>query len=457
MYDGQAESDLYEKAEDPVSGPVLSPVRGSAAGICRSIHGPALRGARDGSGQQPERDASLVSEAHRSRIGAELLFAAGTALILIYLIKNSYLLLLKGAELCFIFNNRLELSGQLMKSYMEKPYTFHLEKNSSEVLQNVTFDVNKLYDLILYGMELLSDLLIIGLLSVFLLLQDPVITLVVIAILGGCSLVWFGSMRGRTEAYGRQNQLYNSRMIQAVNQALGGIKEIKLLAREDYFVQAYEENGRRYARSLKRGQFLQYAPKYLIETICVCGILCVVFLRLSMGVEIRDLVPQLSVFAVAAFRLLPSANAVNRLISNILFLAPSIDRIYEDLQSAGTSPEEKSPAKQEEGFLPAECIRFQDVSFGYPGSGREILHQVNVRIPVGSSVGFVGSSGAGKTTFVDLLLGLLVPDQGHIFYGDQDIREHPGAGGGSWAISRSPSIWQMIRSAGMWRSGSRIR
>lgn len=356
--------------------------------------------------------------------GRELLFLTGGLLILVYLLKNSYLLLMKLVELRFIFNNRLELSGRLMRSYMEKPYPFHLEKNSSEVLQNVTFEVDKLYDLILYGMELVSDLLMIAMISVFLFLKDPVISLVVVALLGLCSLFLVGCMRGRAEAYGRQNQIYNSRMLQAVHQALGGIKEIKLMAREAYFVRAYEENGRHYASSLKRSQLLQYVPRYLIETVCVCGILGVVLVRLCMGVEIRELVPQLSVFAVAAFRLLPSVNQVNRLLTNIFFLAPSVSRIYEGMEKAGLCPSETRSKELYEELEPAEKISFRDVSFHYPGSGREILSHVDVEIPVGSSVGFTGSSGAGKTTFVDLFLGLLRPDGGRILYGDQDIRAY---------------------------------
>lgn len=355
----------------------------------------------------------------------ELLFLTGGLLIAVYIVKNLYLLLLKLAELRFIFNNRLELSGRLMRSYMEKPYPFHLEKNSSEVLQTVTFEVNKLYDLILYGMELVSNLLIIVLISAFLLWKDPAITLVVVALLGMCSAIYFGFTRRRAEAYGRQNQVSNRRMLQAVQQALGGIKEIKLAARETYFVRAYEENGRRYASGLKRSQFLQYMPKYLIETICVCGILGVVLLRLSLGVEIRGLVPQLSVFAVVAFRLLPSVNQVNRLLGNLFFLAPSVGRIYEDIQRTEFCPSERRSEERHGELKPADRITVRDLSFGYPGSGREVLSHVNVEIPTGSSVGFVGSSGAGKTTFVDLLLGLLCPDGGSICYGDQDIRDYP--------------------------------
>ncbi len=356
--------------------------------------------------------------------GRSLLFFTGLLLIGVYIIKNAYLLLMKTVELRFIFNNRLELSGRLMRSYMEKPYTFHLERNSSEILQNVTFEVNKLYDLILYGMELISDLLIILMISIFLFVKDPLITLVVVMLLGGCSLLYFKGIRRRTKCYGQQNQIYNSRMLQAVSQAMGGIKEIKLLAREAYFVRAYEENGRRYAFSLKRSQLLQYLPKYLIETICVCGVLGVVLMRLAMGVEVQKLVPQLSVFAVAAFRLLPSVNQVNRLLNNILFLAPCVGRIYEDILRAGNRPAENGLKKNQETLPPADRISFRDVSFGYPGSSEKVLSHVDVEIPVGSSVGFVGSSGAGKTTLVDLLLGLLCPDGGGIFYGDRDIRDY---------------------------------
>ena len=355
--------------------------------------------------------------------GRELLFVTGILLAAVYILKNSYLLLMKAAELRFIFNNRLELSGRLMRSYMEKPYTFHLEKNSSEVLESVTFEVNKLYDLILYGMELVSDLLMIVMITAFLLWKDPLITLAVTVLLGVCSLIYFRFMHRRTEVYGRENQIYNSRMIQAVHQAVGGIKEIKLMAREDYFVRAYEENGRRYASSLKKSQFLQYLPKYLMETICVCAILGVVLLRLSLGAEIKALVPQLSVFAVAAFRLLPSVNQVNRLFHNILFLSPSIDRIYEDILRSDGDKEGCGHGKESSELLPAGRICFRDVSFGYE-EGEKILSHVDAEIPVGSSVGLVGSSGAGKTTLVDLLLGLLCPDSGGIFYGEQNIRDY---------------------------------
>jgi len=356
--------------------------------------------------------------------GRELLFWTGILLAAVYILKNGYLLLLKAVELRFIFNNRLELAGRLMRSYMEKPYTFHLEKNSSEVLERVTFEVNKLYDLIQYGMELVSDLLIISMVSVFLFWKDPGITLVVVMLLALCSLLYFRLMSGRTEAYGRQNQTYNSRMIQAVHQAMGGIKEIKLMAREEYFVCAYEENGRRYASSLKKSRFLQDVPRYLIETICVCGVLGVVLVRLWMGTEVKALVPHLSVFAIAAFRLLPSVNQVNRLFHNILFLAPSVSRIYEDIRKSDADVEKRKSANPYAELPPADRICFRNVSFRYPRSREEVLSHVDVEIPVGSSTGFVGSSGAGKTTFVDLLLGLLHPDDGGIFYGERDIRDY---------------------------------
>ena len=359
----------------------------------------------------------------------ELLIWLGLLLIAVYLIKNTYLLFAKYVQLRFVFNNRLELSGRLMRNYMKKPYPFHLEKNSSEILRSVTSDVNNLYELVMDVIDLVSNLLIIAMLAVYLLYTDVVITLVVAALLGLCSYFYFAIMRKRTVDYGKQNQIYNGKMIQAVNQALGGIKEIKVLARENYFVRAYEENGRYYASSLKKSQFYRNAPKYLIETVCVCGVLATILVRLQMGADVQELVPQLSVFAMAAFRLLPSVNQVNNLLNGILFLKPSIDRIYEDLQEAGAKKNERPPERDYRRLPAADAVRFEHVTFRYPGTEKEILSDLSVELPLKKSIGLVGSSGAGKTTFMDLLLGLLSPDQGRICYGDSDIRDYPDAWG----------------------------
>lgn len=359
----------------------------------------------------------------------ELLIWLGLLLIAVYLIKNIYLLFAKYVQLRFVFNNRLELSGRLMRNYMKKPYPFHLEKNSSEILRSVTSDVNNLYELVMDVIDLVSNLLIIAMLAVYLLYTDVVITLVVAALLGLCSYFYFAIMRKRTVDYGKQNQIYNGKMIQAVNQALGGIKEIKVLARENYFVRAYEENGKYYASSLKKSQFYRNAPKYLIETVCVCGVLATILIKLQMGADVQELVPQLSVFAMAAFRLLPSVNQVNNLLNGILFLKPSIDRIYEDLQEAGAKKNERPPERDYRRLPAADAVRFEHVTFRYPGTEKEILSDLSVELPLKKSIGFVGSSGAGKTTFMDLLLGLLTPDQGRICYGDSDIRDYPDAWG----------------------------
>ncbi len=359
-----------------------------------------------------------------NRSGDELLFLTGVLLMAVYILKNVYLLGMKYVQVRFIFNNRLELSARLMKSYMKKPYTFHLEKNSSEILRSVTTDVNNLYDLLMDVIDLISRLLMIGMLGIFLACKDLLLTLATVMLLGLCSFMYFQVMRKRTQAYGRQNQLYNSQMIQAVSQALGGIKEIKILAREDYFVRAYVENGRCYASSLKKSRIFQFMPGYLIETACVCGVLGIVLYRLNGGTQAQELIPQLSVFAVAAFRLLPSVNQVNHLMSRILFLMPSVDKIYEDLKEAGEKEVEKQQEKETERFLKAETVSFRNVSFSYPGSKKEILKNVSVEIPLKSSFGFIGGSGAGKTTFIDLLLGLLEPDKGGVFYGKQNIRQY---------------------------------
>jgi len=353
----------------------------------------------------------------------ELLFWMGLCLAVVYLFKTLYLLFAKYIQLRFVYNNRLELSGRLMRSYMKKPYSFHLEKNSAGILRSVTSDVNNLYEWIMDGIDLTSNLLIIGMLTILLLVTDPLMTLVVSAVLGFFSLLYVLIIRKRMLDYGRKNQYFYGRMIRAINQALGGIKEIKVLAREEYFVQDYAENGRQYVSSLKRSQWCRQIPRYLLETICVFSVVGTLLFCLASGKEVQEMIPRLAVFALAAFRLLPSINQVNNLINAMQFLSPSVDSVYQDLIETKEETEKNKMVLQEESkeVLDENAIHFEHVSFTYPGTTQKILSDVSVSLPLRHAIGFVGSSGAGKTTFMDLFLGLLVPDSGRICLGRDNI------------------------------------
>lgn len=366
----------------------------------------------------------------------EFLFFLCIILISIYIIKNIYLVCMKSLQYRFIYHNQLRLSSRLMECYMKKPYTFHLQKNTAEIVRSVTTDVNQLFEMVLTCMLLISDVLITVMLGVFLFFMDPFITVVVVMLLGMSSLFYFVIVRKKLEKLGKQSQKYNGGMIKSIHQALGGIKDIKILKREQYFIDSYLNNGSSYVESNRKAKVLQEIPRYFIETVCVGGVLAVVALKLYEGVELSQVVPQLSVFAIAAFRLLPSVNQINNRVNYIIFLKPSIDLIYKDLleteDNLRRNKKERRKEREEElereklwkkGTEEASEIVMKHVTYTYPNTNQAILKEASLTIPLGTSVGFVGSSGSGKTTTVDLLLGILKPDSGWIGMGNCSVHE----------------------------------
>lgn len=364
-------------------------------------------------------DSPLLSACYRwshAQNTHEFLFFLCLALIGVYIFKNVYLLAIRNLQYHFIYNNQLALSSKLMHCYMKQPYTFHLTKNSSEIIRSVTSDVNNVFELILQVMFFISDSFIILLLVGFLFVTDVTITTVVFSMMLLCSILYFVCIRRATGRFGRENQRSHSKMMQSVSQALGGIKDIKIMKREQYFVDAFYQNGKRFTSCNRKYKLLLELPRCVIETLCVCGVLGVVAVKLAHSANLQEIVPQLSVFAMAAFRLLPTVNQLNSHLTSILYLAPSVELVYKDLQE-NLQENNKQDTSTEPIVTNDEQIIFHKVSYSYPNSEKQILDHADLTIPFGSSVGFVGPSGSGKTTTIDLLLGILKPTTGRIQIG----------------------------------------
>ncbi len=349
-------------------------------------------------------------------------------LILIYLIKNLYLLWLNYIQYTFIYDNQLILSSRLIDCYLKKPYTYHLDKNSAEMVRNVMLDSERLFQMLLSVFSLFSEVMICILLSVYLLIVDWFITVFVVLILGIFTGLYMLIFKNRAKEYGRINQIYDGKMHQSINQALGAVKDIKILHREKYFVNAFSEYGKKKLTAVRNNNVLGNIPKYIIETVCVGAILTVLLIKIWQGTDINSIIPQLTAFAVAAFKLLPSVSKINNYANLIIFLKPSVDLIYRDIRD--TEDMKDFELKDSETLLPGEnklpdSISVEGISFTYPGSDKKVLENVSFNIPLGAAAGIVGPSGAGKSTLADLILGILTPDKGSIMYGSMNVHEHP--------------------------------
>ena len=348
-------------------------------------------------------------------------------IICVYLVKNIYLAVMYRFQYTFIYKNQLKVAGRLVDCYLKKPYTYHLNNNTSNMIRNIMLDTERLFQLILSVLNCMSEGVMCLLLGIYLLVSDPFMTITLALLLGLTMGGYRLATRNRVNMYGQINQTYDGRMHQAINQALGAVKDIKILHREKYFVDKFVNSGEKKMNALINTNFLGTIPRYLIETVCVSGILLVLLVKLRTGTDLALILPQLGAFAVAAFKLMPSAGKISNYANLISFLTPSIDLIYRDIKDTEDMLKKEITDKDEEikDNTDVKVISVENVSYSYPGFDELVLNGADFEIPLGTSVGLIGQSGAGKSTMADVILGILYPVKGRVMYGKMNVHEYP--------------------------------
>lgn len=350
-------------------------------------------------------------------------------LIGIYVFKSIFSLLLMNLRIKFINVNVVKMSSKMITCYLHKPYTFHLQRNTSEIIRNINGDVNGAFAVIATGFNLIADVLIVAALAVYLFAVDVALTLGIIVALAFCSALYFLVVRIKIRKAGVKSREVSAKSYKAIQQALGGIKEVKVMGKEHYFSEVYRNVGLEAVQLGRRYKLMGAIPAKLLETLCMCAILGVLAMKIMMGADLATVVPGLSAFAVAAIRLLPKANAINGCINAITFNLPSLEALCKDLQESEEEEaarlaelEEKKKQRHKVSYGHEKDIFVRDVTFTYPNKTAPVLEHVDLTVCHGQTVGIIGTTGAGKTTLVDLILGLLKPDSGSICYGGQDIQ-----------------------------------
>lgn len=343
----------------------------------------------------------------------------------VYVVKNVYLILEKDYIFRFSYNTQMKLSTRLLAAYMKEPYTFHLNHNIAILQRSLHEDTSRFMQVILYALELLAELAVSAVLVIYLLVISKSITIIVLGFLavfvGGFLLV----SRKYSRRLGLENQGYQGKIFQWMNQALGGIKEIKILEREAYFTDEFRKYWKKYARGLRIARTISILPKYTVEAVSMTGLLVAVIVKLLFGeADSVYFISQLAAFAVAAMRLMPSVGRINEHASNMLYALPSVELVYHDLVgieglTANDREERKADWKLQKG------IQVQGVSYHYPDTEEQVLNNVNLTIKKGTTVAFIGSTGSGKTTMVDIILGLLTPVKGAVMADGINVHEQP--------------------------------
>ena len=345
-------------------------------------------------------------------------------LIAIYILKNIYVTMMYSLQYRFIFNNQQRLSVRMMKSYMQQDYLFHVSRNVAEFQRNIVNDVNGFYTVTLNALQFLAEFSVSVVLVAFLLVQDWVSTLAVASLLFlfmGFFTIFFRKVLVRI---GEESRLANVSVTKWLLQAFSGVQEIKVANKERFFIANYDRSYRDCARIQRQQSMLTYLPKPVMETVCICSLMIAMIIKIVVvKSDITSFVTTLSVFAVAAFRMLPSFNKITGYISGMMFNKPSIDAVYNDLREieqlmARRTADHEDTVKVKLGT----AIRLDRVSFRYPKAEKWILKNASLEISKNTSVALIGASGAGKTTAADLILGILEPQEGAVMIDGTDIR-----------------------------------
>jgi ABC-type multidrug transport system fused ATPase/permease subunit len=350
-------------------------------------------------------------------------------LLMIFVLKNLYILLFQYAQNRVILNHQVKLSKKLFKAYLTKPYTFHLQKNTALLLRNVNNEVPKvLQGIVMSIFQLLTELLVIACILVLLLYTATIATLVTSVLLGGSVFLFYKIFRKKMGELGKEQQLVSGLMIKWVNQGLGASKEVKVSGKEQFFVNEYTKQSQLNANISRYRMMLDQTPRLFIETILVFTVLITMLIIIFQGTNTAKFVSTMALFAMAAFRLMPSINRVMAMITTIRFSQPALNVVYEDLLTNTedsvinhlTASISEKYENEQKAFK--ESITLSNVSFRYPNQEKLSIKDVSLSIPIGHSIAFVGESGAGKTTLVDIILGLLTPEKGSILIDGKDLQ-----------------------------------
>lgn len=355
-------------------------------------------------------------------------------MIAIFVVKNVYLVVEYYVQYGFVTKNRVKLQREIMHSFIRKPYVFYLDSSTGEIVRIVTSDTNQAFKLIMNLLTFYTEALVsivLGITVIALGWQIGVCLIVILSIevIIIAKIIKPVLKRKGTELR-RESGLVNKWLLQSIN----GIKSIKVGNRENFFEEKYGKHADTAAFAERKQLTLNAMPRLIIEAFTVTGVFLMLLIMILAGTSLADIIPQLSAFVVAAVRLLPSVNRMSAMINEVPFLEGGLDNVINTLEMdmKNTNDDKKSnPADGDElnsqnkklaSFQ--DEIRFDNITFSYPNSEKKVLEDATFSILPGQSVGVIGSSGAGKTTAMDILLGLLEPQSGHVVVDGNDISDN---------------------------------
>ena len=371
-----------------------------------------------------------VTKALHIETSRQLIILMLGALIALYVVKNAYLLFQTYVQNTFVTRNRNRMISRVMREFLNRPYEEYLGADIPTVFRLTDSDIPNAFQLILVMIQMVTEIVVAGFLCIVLVVVSPAMSLFIFCIFLGMTLMITKVLKPRLNAIGHKNQQIQSRIAKWRIQSIYGLKDVKVLHREEFFVRNYYESGAIGADVARNYAVFNNLPRLLIETIFMASMLLFIMLYMLRGGNITVLIPQLSAFAVAGIRVMPGTNRINTYLSEIAYSQPCLDYLYEnltanmkmDVNGSVTGLARGGGAQtQEVRTHLQDKIVLDHITYAYPNTDKNIFTDAHMEVKKGQSVGIMGPSGAGKSTVVDILLGLLRVQAGTITCDGVDI------------------------------------
>lgn len=344
--------------------------------------------------------------------------------IILYCVKNLYMCLFTYVRTMYSNKIGRELATRILMAYTHRKYTFFLGYSSGECLRDIGTDASGVSNLLNAGFTLMTDCITIALIVVYIFVVNYQFALVSILIAVICLLLVLKFFRNLCREWGEKTRINGEYMFKYSLELFQGIKEIKILGRQKYFVNHYENTSAKQSRITSLYNLSLASPAYIIEALFISGFLAALCFGNNYSMDMFSMLPELASFVFAAFRVLPSLGKISSSVNNILYAVPAVNATYrhvEDIANDVMTGEDIAEEKEKAEFRSA--ISVNHISWQYPSGDKKVIDDLSMKIEKGTAVAFIGASGAGKTTLADIILGLLEPQTGNITLDGIDIRE----------------------------------
>lgn len=363
---------------------------------------------------------------------AQIILIIGACLVLIFFLKVCFSLFVNWVILDFSYIKGAKLRTTLMDQYQNISYGEYLNRNSSEYIHAIQMlSAQFAQNTMQASLRFISEGIMLIAILAFLAWTDLTALLILLSLVGGVVLLYDKIFKKKITSYGKSTNVDQANLVKGTNESIQGLKEIRILGVEPFFLKKVRESAYSYAKHFAKSQVLGLAPRYILEFVLILFIVILVFISILSGLELQSIVPTLSVFAVSSLRLIPAANSLSNGMSQLRFGRHATQLIYDDLavENAAT-PESKKTTSDSLHNVPAEdnpkfsSLELREISFSYSSTNKLVLDKVSLKIKAGEIIGIVGSTGSGKTTLINVMLGLLSSSSGQTLINDSSVKNN---------------------------------